>query len=163
MIVGACTEGFVSTTRTHRRAGWLVTCVLDPARDIFKSHTRPFCLGGREAPFLGAGGFGFAASWFFQGRRRCVVVRPAVDRPAVSFGSLRLFAVFPRCDALNCNRSDLCVVVCSNSLALRSRLLKCCVAVKEANHIRPHPPLNSVVCLPVHDSHRLQRTLGRTA
>ncbi|KAL3232018.1 hypothetical protein MRX96_023101 [Rhipicephalus microplus] len=61
-------------------AGWIVACVLDPARDIFKSHTRPSCLTGRGAPL----------------RRRLpgsskvggvivTVVRPAVDRLAVLF------------------------------------------------------------------------------
>ncbi|KAL1471126.1 hypothetical protein MTO96_040088 [Rhipicephalus appendiculatus] len=50
--------------RTQRRAGCLVACVLDPARDIFKSHTRPPASPDGGAPLHGAGGFGFAASWF---------------------------------------------------------------------------------------------------
>lgn len=58
-------EEFVPSARSQLRAGWLVARVLHSARDIFKSHARPFCLAGRGAALLGAGGFGFAASWFF--------------------------------------------------------------------------------------------------
>lgn len=42
-------EEFVPSARSQLRAGWLVARVLHSARDIFKSHARPFCLAGRGA------------------------------------------------------------------------------------------------------------------